>query len=962
MSYEGSDGVPLAKIDSGYRGGSVQRADSASTTRSYSLNDEQKSRSNSNPPAPRYVPSLATTPATPAALDHQQDPYADAYNQHNNLNPQHQHQPRASLDREASGRRSHDRTPSIRSNTAGPHAYGNPDPALRAMQSHGSLQQQQQHLQPIEQTNSHSRLNTVREEDSDDYDSEDDSEEEVYKIKDVMEDLKTQNISEGLFSEKNSGDGSGDEPHKRRRGLRHYSRREKKKGKESNFIVFMRKSFISLIRLSLYTRCFFYWLPLALILFIPLAIGAWGNKNATLGQAKLMWIFVWLEIVWGSLWVSRLIAHSLPYVYKTLCSIIMPKMRKYRSVFEAMELPISLVFWGLISLCTFMPVMTQKANADAKDATQEWQRVINNILVALLITALLYFAEVLMVHLISVSFHKTRFAMRIRDNKQAIRMLSDLLYVACIPFPPFCPEFAEEDLKLQSGTLFNNNKTMLGKKIASSHNMQRLFGRINKAANTAAATLGKVARGQALENDDVKTWVSATIADSMNSKYLAGILANRIWMSLVLEDSDSLVIDDLVEVLGEDRREECQAIFRVLDTDGNGNLTLDEMVASCKDICHERKSVYNSLKDVDTAIAKLHSVLLFVVLIIAVIIFIGMLAPSASAVLATLGTTILGFSFVFSVTCQEILASCVFLFVKHPLDVGDRVDIAGDNFYVKEISLLYTVFTRIGDGAIVQAPNSVLNTVWIDNLSRAGPQTFGLTFSLGLPETTYDQLEEFKYKIEQFCLENSRDYQENPFVSCTALPDLDRVSFTVAVTFRSNFSDGGVYSARRNRLIYQIGHIIHEVGLSVPRREDSPSDPGLPLNIKTSPHFDKAADMFSSAVKESEQGENGETIGENGEKAGTQDRSQQALFPRPRALMGFGPNRNLLDVNDEGLAPNDDDLYKNDSDSTQQEGIFIGGNASVHKPSGTIKSRGGYTQGTGASGLSRRITTGRRRR
>ena len=73
--------------------------------------------------------------------------------------------------------------------------------------------------------------------------------------------------------------------------------------------------------------------------------------------------------------------------------------------------------------------------------------------------------------------------------------------------------------------------------------------------------------------------------------------------------------------------------------------------------------------------------------------------------LATAGTSLLSLSFVFAVTTQEFLGSCIFLFVKHPYDVGDRVDITGpekEQLLVEKISLLYTVFVRIDKMQVVQ--------------------------------------------------------------------------------------------------------------------------------------------------------------------------------------------------------------------------------------------------------------------
>jgi hypothetical protein len=57
---------------------------------------------------------------------------------------------------------------------------------------------------------------------------------------------------------------------------------------------------------------------------------------------------------------------------------------------------------------------------------------------------------------------------------------------------------------------------------------------------------------------------------------------------------------------------------------------------------------------------------------------------------------------------QEVLTSIIFLFVKHPFDVGDRVNLEKDSYTVKEIRLLSTIFLD-SSGTLVQAPNTGLN-------------------------------------------------------------------------------------------------------------------------------------------------------------------------------------------------------------------------------------------------------------
>lgn len=73
------------------------------------------------------------------------------------------------------------------------------------------------------------------------------------------------------------------------------------------------------------------------------------------------------------------------------------------------------------------------------------------------------------------------------------------------------------------------------------------------------------------------------------------------------------------------------------------------------------------------------------------------------------GTFILGLSWLIGGSLQEVLTSIIFLFIKHPFDVGDRIDIEKCGYTVKEISLLTTVFVD-GSGGLVQMSNAQLNT------------------------------------------------------------------------------------------------------------------------------------------------------------------------------------------------------------------------------------------------------------
>ena len=111
---------------------------------------------------------------------------------------------------------------------------------------------------------------------------------------------------------------------------------------------------------SIVTRYILYVLPLAILIAIPIIIGATAAQHAALGGVRIVWIFSWLECVWFSLWVSKLVAKFLPYIFQFLCGIVSSGTRKYALIIKALEIYLSLTGWALASLATFIPVSSSR--------------------------------------------------------------------------------------------------------------------------------------------------------------------------------------------------------------------------------------------------------------------------------------------------------------------------------------------------------------------------------------------------------------------------------------------------------------------------------------------------------------------------------------------------------------------------------------------------------------------------
>jgi hypothetical protein len=99
-------------------------------------------------------------------------------------------------------------------------------------------------------------------------------------------------------------------------------------------------------RFSIITRYFLYVAPLALCIAVPIVIGATTAKEAAIGGVRIVWFFTWVEVVWCSLWVSKLLAGWLPFIFTFLCGVVSSGTRKYALVITALEIPLSLVGWA----------------------------------------------------------------------------------------------------------------------------------------------------------------------------------------------------------------------------------------------------------------------------------------------------------------------------------------------------------------------------------------------------------------------------------------------------------------------------------------------------------------------------------------------------------------------------------------------------------------------------------------
>ncbi|CZR56848.1 related to mechanosensitive ion channel [Phialocephala subalpina] len=565
------------------------------------------------------------------------------------------------------------------------------------------------------------------------------------------------------------------------------------------------------INFSVVTRYLVYVAPVAILIAIPIVLFAvlrpFDLFINTGVRTYLFW--TWIEIVWLSIWVSKLVSKAVPYIFMFLCGVVSSGTRKYAMILKAVEIPLSLVGWSVTSLVTFTALTSKQLNLDHDPFG--WVKIMKQILGPCLIASILYLIEKMIIQLISINYHRRSFDGRIKDSKRSIHLLGLLFEASRTLFPMYCLEFRDEDHIISDSIEVMLGKAMgtPGHKRSGSATPMKLVGMvgggIGRVGDKVTSVFGNIASeitGKQVFNPNS---AHSVVVEALEKTRSSEALARRLWMSFVVEGKDALYQEDIEEVLGPARKDDAQEAFSALDNDGNGDISLDEMIMKVVEISRDRKAIAASMRDVGQAIGVLDQVLIAILFVIVVFIFVAFQDTNFVTTLATAGTTLLSLSFVFAATTQEFLGSCIFLFVKHPYDVGDRVDIVGPTqefLVVEQISLLFTVFKRIDSMKMVQVPNIVLNNLWIENITRSKAMKEQLDMFISF-DTSLEDIELLRSEMEQFVRhpDNSRDFQPDIILEATGIGSMDKMQLKIEIRHKSNWANEAVRAARRSKFM-----------------------------------------------------------------------------------------------------------------------------------------------------------------
>ena len=570
-------------------------------------------------------------------------------------------------------------------------------------------------------------------------------------------------------------------------------------------------------KLPRFVRYFLYLLPGAALLMIPILLGIFAinqeeNPVGGIGGPPLFWFGIWLQIVWGSLWVSRMITSLMPHIFHSTARIGgSTNAKKWKEVGHNLELHTALFLWMLAVLISYNPIVANNRVKVPKgredDVDRKWIGIVFKVIIAIFVLVTLNFVEKIIIQWIAEAFHTRTYATRIENNKGDIRQLVHLF------------EYAKG--KLEQTDEFWQGNANSGGDSGSQTPMQTLHDNARQVLGKVGQVAGKVGNDFIGRKTDMNH-PRKVVAELLRTTGSSHTLARLIYRSLVRADEEMVFTDDMLQAF--QTPEEADAAFNMFDKDMNGDISIEEFETVTNEISLEKKSIAASLKDLDSVIKKLDKVFFFIIFVIAVIVFISIISGSAAAGLASAGSSVLGLAWMLQATAQEFLQSIIFVFVKHPFDVGDRVTIygstgeqmTGDDYYVTEISLLYTEFKKM-QGHVVQAPNSLLNTLFILNQRRsnglASPTPIDIRFA-----TPQWMIDELKARMLDFVKSNRRDFQPTIIFELSNIIEMRAARLTVVFIHKTNFQNELLRLNRHSKFMMELMYQMNEIGIQSPFR------------------------------------------------------------------------------------------------------------------------------------------------
>lgn len=246
------------------------------------------------------------------------------------------------------------------------------------------------------------------------------------------------------------------------------------------------------------------------------------------------------------------------------------------------------------------------------------------------------------------------------------------------------------------------------------------------------------------------------------------------WNMCVRADREYLIQEDLRQHVPASEVDEA---FAMLDLNGNGRVTLEEIVGAVQHIYDDREKLSDMLKDANDIVVHLKDIIGAILHTMCLFVYCVVFKMDVSKVYVSFSSLVVVWSLVFAASIRNVYESVVFLFGVHPFDVGDILVVADETVIVQKMGLNTCIF-RKPDNSLMWYPNSKLSNYAIVNVSRSGCRRDVLTLDVD-NHITQAHLDTVRHACLHYMSLHPKDYKQTCQCQITTVKDADNLLLTV---------------------------------------------------------------------------------------------------------------------------------------------------------------------------------------
>lgn len=290
----------------------------------------------------------------------------------------------------------------------------------------------------------------------------------------------------------------------------------------------------------------------------------------------------------------------------------------------------------------------------------------------------------------------------------------------------------------------------------------------------------------------------------LQSREFAGDLAKLVFSRL---DKKQITIEDIQRYFPDDYKEVYHYLTgAAADSASKRVLTQKQLKVLARELYEERRDMEKTLRDRDSIFDKLELIFSLIITYVAVIILMLLFQLNYKVFMASFGTSLITFSWIFADSIKNIYNCFIFLLIVRPYNVGDKVIVEDKTLFVERVDLFTTTFLSTFN-QIVYIANSKLITLNIYNIARSPPQCESLDLTVD-EGTTYKQAIELQDRAAE-----RLNKKKMHFVECKLLK-MAVGKLTYEIKHTKNFQNSVKLESRHSKIIRVFRKAIGEAGIS----------------------------------------------------------------------------------------------------------------------------------------------------